>query len=40
MCPASGEGGGGGGGGVMPYMRYVSVCAAVKGMVFKELCLG
>ena len=38
MCPASGEGGGGEG--LLPYMRYVSVCAAVKGMVFKELCLG
>ena len=30
----------GGGGGVLPYMGYIGVCAAVKGMVFKQFTLG
>ena len=31
---------GGEGGGVLPYMGYVGVYAAVKGMVFKQFTLG
>ena len=31
---------GGGGGRVLPYMGYKKVCAAVKGMVFKQFTLG
>ena len=33
-------GGKGRGGGVLPYMGYIGVCAAVKGMVFKQFTLG
>ena len=29
----------GGGGGVLPYKVYIWVCAAVKGMVFRPVCL-
>ena len=29
-----------GGGGVLSYMGYIGVCAAVKGMVFKQFNLG
>ena len=29
-----------GGGGLLPYMGYIGVCAAVKGMVFKQFTLG
>ena len=28
------------GGGVLPYMGFIGVCAAVKGMVFKQFTLG